>query len=63
MFSSARECSQGPTQCGSDCSVHPAGSANVECAEYLLRERYAVKIFFLGIFTHQCQGIWNLRGK
>jgi hypothetical protein len=31
------------------------GSANVECAEYLLRERYAVKIFFLGIFTHQRQ--------
>jgi hypothetical protein len=54
----------GPTRCGNGCSVHlPPQDANVECADYLPRERYAVKTFFLGIFTHHRKGIWNLCGK
>jgi hypothetical protein len=48
----------GPTRCGNGCSVHlPPEGANVERAEGLPLERYAVKIIFLGIFTHSPQGI------
>jgi DUF971 family protein len=48
----ARKCSQDQRSAAAAVPFIPAGSANVECVEYLLRERYAVKIFFLGIFTH-----------
>src|SRR5262245_33175031 len=50
----------GPTRCGSGCSRSSLlEGANLECAENLLRERYAVKILFLGIFAYHRQGIWN----